>query len=113
MLRLGGVVTRCTKGVELVLGARHGTVTRLVDFGNGGAQQAPRTGTDWLASIWVIKADQEEGHIVFPRDATKAGQIHLGQQILVAILFIADCKFSEVGLVVHVPAEGDTTEAKA
>lgn len=63
--------------------------------------------------VGVQEADQKEGHIVLPGNATEAGEVRDGEEVAVTVLCVADSEFAHVCLVVHVPPEDDGAEAKA
>jgi hypothetical protein len=63
--------------------------------------------------VGVQEADEEEGHVALPGDATEAGEVWDGEKVAVAIPGVADSKFARVRLVVHVPTKDDRAEAEA
>ena len=76
-------------------------------------QQASRTGGDGSPSLRIEEADEEEWHIILPRDSPESAQLGDSDQIPVSILLVADGQLLEVGAVVHVPAENDRAETEA
>lgn len=98
------------RSVELT--SRHGSHTLLLHLRNGPLQQTPRTRAQTLTTGFT-KTDQEEGHIVLPRDTSIRAEIHLRQDIPITILQTANLQLFEIRLIVHVPAEDDGAEAEA
>ena len=76
-------------------------------------QYTSRANTHRLFGIWVEKADQEEWHVVFPRDPPKAAEVRDCNQIMISILRITDLQFPEICTVMHIPPKDDRAESEA
>ncbi len=84
-----------------------------MQLANSCPQQAPRAGAYRFVGIWIVELDKEERHVVLPRYPPVALEIDLRYQISVPVVCIADFELTEVGHIVHVPAEDDGAETEA
>jgi hypothetical protein len=95
------------------LTSSHSPITLFLQFIHLPLQKTSRTHTQTFLGVWIKKANKEKGYIVLPWDAAEGGQVGHGDQIAVSVFLVGDAEFTEVGLVVHVPAEDDAAEAEA
>lgn len=91
----------------------HGAVALGLQLLKRRLQQTTGAGADGLLGIGIVEVDEKEGHVVLPGDAAEAGEVGDGDQVVVAVLCIADLELPNVRHVVHVPAKDDGAEAKA
>lgn len=91
----------------------HGAITRRLSLRGHGLQQSTWAGANWLSCVRVQEADQEEGHIVLPRNAPKAAEIGDCDKVAIAVLLVADGELLVIGHIMLVPTENHGAEAKA
>ena len=74
---------------ELVTSSHSSEAVRF-QFLRCGFQQAPGTGGERFPGVRIVKAHQVERHIVLPRNSPEGAQIRNGNDIVIAILLVAN-----------------------
>lgn len=91
----------------------HGAIALLPQLVYRALQYASWARAQTRTRVRIVERYEEKGDVVLPWYPAEGGEIRYGDQVAVSVLFIRDAELTEVGLVVHVPAEDDTTEAEA